>query len=869
MSEFIKSFNEVNAKDVAIVGGKGANLGDMARAGFPVPMGFCITVEAYRKFMEKIDIGEIPVTRDKVALKSREIVGKIHSEKIPEELSTAILNAFNSFGFDKLVAVRSSATAEDLPESSFAGQQASYLNVNEEGLLESIKKCWASLWTERAIHYRINNEFDHNKVFLAIVVQQMVSAEAAGVAFSVNPLTLDSKQLVIESAWGLGEEIVSGQINPDRFIVDKTNRKILHQEIAEKENIMISSKASLATSLRPPDTMKNASSLSDEQIMELTKNVCDIEEHFGYPQDIEWALSDNRFYILQSRPITTLNRQLPLEKAEDLHYFNFDPALEWTNMQWVRERYHQPMSVLGWSILEPCQSEGLRYLCEIFLGRKLPADYKFYAWIHGYLYQNFTIMKEFYPSLAMDAILTTDEEKRFRPRHNKIQDIIRALNMFFKVKKLNAMLDKAFNKSLPGYLQEIRRLEASKLKQFNNIELYQYILTCRELGRSYFQHQLVSGLVADNYYTILSKIMVKWMNDDLSLSAKLVSGLPNNLTVETNDDVWRLSQTLRNSPQLLTLFITNSTKSFLNQADHFENGRHFISELNTLLKKHGHLNTNMDIAKDFWWENPDIVFSLVRGFLSTNDNIDPLTRGTEKRNEREITGKYVHSKLSFIKRYIFNKVLQPTQTYMLLRDNRHYYITMPFSLIKKATNELAHRLQEEGKLKNERDIYYLSIDEVGRIVNGELDIKNADQLIALRKSLKKIDIDALPALFKGWPQIKNDSNKYNHDVAILKGIGGSPGIASGSVKVIRSLADFAQFKAGDVLIANNTDPAWTPLFAIASAVVTNYGGLLSHGAIVAREYGIPAVLGVANVTESLTDGQVVEVNGNNGTVSLL
>ncbi len=854
MSEFIKSFSEVNAKDVASVGGKGANLGDMARAGFPVPKGFCITVEAYRKFMEKLDIGEIPAIREAVALKSREIVGKIHSEKIPEELNTAILNAFNSFGSGSLVAVRSSATAEDLPEASFAGQQASYLNVNEENLLASVKKCWASLWTERAIHYRINNGFDHTQVFLAVVVQQMVLAEAAGVAFSVNPLTLDRQQLVIESARGLGEEIVSGQINPDRFIVDRTNRKILHQEIAEKENIMISS---------------NAPSLSNEQVLELTKNVCDIEEHFGYPQDVEWALSDKRFYILQSRPITTLNRQLPLEKADDLHYFNFDPALEWTNMQWVRERYHQPMSVLGWSILEPCQSEGLRYLCETFLGRKLPADYKFYAWIQGYLYQNFTIMKEFYPSLAMDAILTTDEEKKFKPRHNKIQDIIRVLNMFFKVKKLNAMLDQAFNKSLPGYLQEIRRLEASKLKQFSNVELYQYILTCQELGRSYFQYQLVSGLVADNYYTILSKMMVKWLKDDLSLSEKLVSGLPNNLTVETNDDVWRLAKALRSLPHLHTLFITNSPKSFLNQADHFADGRHFISELNTLLKKHGHLNTNMDIAKDFWWENPEIVFFLLRGFLSIKDNTDPLTRGTEKRNEREITEKYVRSKLSFIKRYIFNKILQPTQTYMLLRDNRHYYITMPFSLIKKATIELAHRLQEEGKLKNERDIYDLSIDEVGRIVNSEMDRKTADQLIAFRKALKKIDIDALPALFKGWPQIKNDSNKHNHDGAILKGIGGSSGIASGSVKVIRSLADFAQFKAGDVLIANNTDPAWTPLFAIASAVVTNYGGLLSHGAIVAREYGIPAVLGVANVTESLMDGQVVEVNGNNGTVTLL
>ena len=202
------------------------------------------------------------------------------------------------------MAVRSSATAEDLPEASFAGQQESYLNVDEKTLLESVKKCWASLWTERAIHYRINNGFDHNKVYLAVVVQQMVPSEAAGVAFSINPLTLNRLEIVIESVWGLGEGIVSGQVTPDRFIINKTGREILLREISEKEKMVIYSETGLGTkSTLTPEKIIKDPSLTDDQVLKLAKIICEIEEHFGIPQDIEWAIVGSQFYILQSRPV--------------------------------------------------------------------------------------------------------------------------------------------------------------------------------------------------------------------------------------------------------------------------------------------------------------------------------------------------------------------------------------------------------------------------------------------------------------------------------------------------------------------------------------------------------------------------------------
>ena len=877
MNDFIKAFGELTMKDVPLAGGKGANLGELMRAGFPVPPGFCITAEAYRYFTAKTGLTQLYQSildsgsddTQNVTLQSSIITEKILAEKIPQEITNAVCSAYgNLIGRGTLVAVRSSATAEDLPEASFAGQQDSFLNIDEANLLEHVKKCWASLWTERAMHYRLNKGFEHSKVYLAVVIQRMVEPEVSGVAFSINPITQSHKEVVIESVWGLGEGIVSGQVTPDRYIINKHNHKLLHREISEKANMVIQPENGLGTFISTtPQNIKNKPSLSERQVLELAKIIFDIEKHYEVPQDIEWTLSD-KFYILQSRPVTTLQFPAATSRVTEPELFSYDPNLEWTNVG-IKERYHKPLSVLGWSIIEPCQNEGLRWPCKLVSGKSLPQDYKFFSCIYGHLYMNFSLFKGIFPSSVLEPYLIEDVGGEFQPRRGKFKELILTIKTIRAIQKMARILDQAFNNMLPGYLHELKKYREYDLEKLDNSEVLEYIRTNQELGKSFFRHQVSSVFVAAYYYKLLTGLMLKWLDDkDMSISSKLVSGLTGNLTVKSNNDIWKLARLLNRSPQLKSWFQAMSTEEFINQAETTKEGRFFLENLEKLLEQHGHLNINMDIASDFWWESPDIVLSMLRGSLSAGIDQDPEMREKEKYKVREETEALVRSRISLIKRLIFNRLLPRTQTYMLLRDNRHYYVTMPFSLIKKAINLLGHRLKVNDLIQSDKDIFFLTLEEVEGLIKRELSAADARSLIENRKSARLINVDELSSFIKGMPSTKKHKPANETTGKTIKGIAGSPGIASGPVKVILSPSDFSRFKKGDILVAVSTDPAWTPLFAIAGGVVTEYGGLLSHGAIVAREYGIPAVLDIENATKILKDGAIIEVDGNRGSVNI-
>jgi len=338
----ILSFKEINKEDVGLVGGKGANLGEMYNSGFPVPPGFCITAHAYDVFLDKTgiknEIKEILTglnvdDNDALQSASRQIQTIITTEEIPQEIANAIVKAYESMYKSKydlpksvgmfinavreppFVAVRSSATAEDLPSASFAGQQATFLNVKgAKDLLEAVKNCWASLFTARAIFYREKNNFDHFKVKIAVVVQKMVDSTKSGVAFSVDPISEDKNKIVIEAGWGLGEAIVSGAINPDHYVVDKINWEIVEKKIAEKDFMIIRSPEGKNVKIELDEPKRSSQVLTDDEIIELAKMVKKIEDHYNFPQDIEWAIEGKKLFIVQSRPITTLHKPKTIEE---------------------------------------------------------------------------------------------------------------------------------------------------------------------------------------------------------------------------------------------------------------------------------------------------------------------------------------------------------------------------------------------------------------------------------------------------------------------------------------------------------------------------------------------------------------------------
>ncbi len=330
--EYVKWFEEISKDDVDVAGGKGANLGEMTQAGLPVPPGFVVTADAYEKFLEETGLREKireileshDLSDDRELREAAEEVQRLIVEaEMPEEIREEIVQAYRELcekvGKDEeFVAVRSSATAEDLPEASFAGQQDTYLNVKgEDEVVKHVQKCWASLFNPRAIAYREEQGFDHFDVSIAVVVQKMVDADKAGVMFTVNPHTGDRDKLVIEAAWGLGEAVVSGEVTPDTYIVDKSSFEVIEEQVSEQEWMYTrDSETGETKKVEVPEDKRSERKLTDEEIKELAKTGVAIEEHYGFPQDIEWAIEDGEVYILQSRPVTTLREEEEEEKEE-------------------------------------------------------------------------------------------------------------------------------------------------------------------------------------------------------------------------------------------------------------------------------------------------------------------------------------------------------------------------------------------------------------------------------------------------------------------------------------------------------------------------------------------------------------------------
>ena len=465
---FVKGFSEILLADLPSVGGKGANLGEMTKEGLPVPPGFCLTAKAYQYFINRTGIIKIIELLENLPQKnnlaevesiSKQMTELILKTEIPKDLRDLIIEAFDRYiTQDCYVAVRSSATAEDLPEASFAGQQESFLYVHRNNLLTYIKRCWASLWIERAIHYRKNNGFDHRKVYLAIVIQEMIPSDVSGVAFSINPINQRDTEIVIESVWGLGEGIVSGQLSPDRFVVDKINEVILEKDLAEKSHMIVHNITGDGTNLVPTsEQQRTLYTLTDQQVLELLNLVKQIEKHYQSPQDIEWAFANNQFYILQSRPITTL-KKIPALVETEPELFNFDPEIQWTNLGGVKERYHKSLSTLGWSILEPCQNEGGLFSLKMVNKKKALYSEKFVANIYGYLYINFSSLKESQPLSLLKPYLDEDKTGEFKPERSKIKDLYLTFKSYTAGTKMIRTLDKVFYNTLPDYLAEINKL---------------------------------------------------------------------------------------------------------------------------------------------------------------------------------------------------------------------------------------------------------------------------------------------------------------------------------------------------------------------------------------------------------------------------
>jgi phosphohistidine swiveling domain-containing protein len=860
---------EIRAEDQSLVGSKALSLATIARAGFPVPAFFCITSTVYRRFISAN--GLEPAIQELSTLPAAEaqdaaarLQGAIRLGQLSGNLRTAIRVAYRQLDGARAgwspVAVRSSATAEDLPEASFAGQQATLLNVRGEAqLLRGILECWASLWSRQAIAYRAQRHGTQSIPTIAVVVQRMVAASTAGVAFSKHPI-IDKDEILIESALGLGDMVVSGKAEVDCYSVSRSTlleakppviaRKTRKQVVAAEGGLQV---------VGVPAQERDARALSPQQVREIASTVLALEQHFGCPQDMEWAMAQGQFYVLQSRPITT--------EACSIFTDNL-PADDhvWTS-GFLNERFPLAVSPLGWSLIRELLDDlafrdPLRYLGTPD-AETLPITKLYRA--HPYV--NMLVFQMLY-KLFPESLLPEDacryfpagrtELRRLAPYPRSLLDpctLLSIIRHFLREPRIWSPWhnDQVWSQFVSRHDARSQALDTEEqiLRQCHPTtqRIWTAIEEAQQLNRELLSLHRWSLTDADMTYSLLRRLVRAWAKegDALELTSRLVTGLPNK-SLETNQALQRLSE--------------------------MEDPATFAEGLELFLVKYGHRSFHLDIYYPTFADEPAQVIVLVerlRESAGKNRTISGC-EGEAAEAKRRVDQLCGSGPLAWIKRKLLDHVLHLAQRYMPLREDQRFYWQKTLALMRRLFLILGQSMVEEQLLDSEQDVFFLTKSEIQIYVQRQ---PNADPLRDLaktrRRQFERLSQEfetapswAYPPFLRGNMPLEGPKPDESEQ---LKGRAVSPGLAKGRVVVLLSPTDFGKVQAGDVLVAPSADPAWTPIFSLLSAVVTEHGGQLSHAAVVAREYKLPAVTGIPSVTRVLHDGDTVIVDGLHGIVA--
>lgn len=827
--KFILWFQEIDRrKDLALVGGKTANLAEMARH-LKVPPGFCLTAHAYREALKEWGMEEEIAallkesnSEDIAALEavSSQITGLFFRYPLPPQIEEALLSAYRRLGGGNLeikVAVRSSATAEDLPEASFAGQQESFLNVSgREELLAAVRRCWASLWTARAIHYRQRRGFDPNQVYIAVIVQEMLPAEVAGVMFTANPVSNSRQEILIEAVRGLGEALVSGQVTGDSYVVAKEGVRIKSKRISDEGYGQL---------------------LPDEVIRELALTGIKIEQYYEDYQDVEWAYYKGELYYLQTRPITTLADEEP---------YSFD----WDKLTFIQreilnhafERYPDPIYPIDSVIVKITYSAYFKAMEEY--GYFVP-DMDWTRVEKGH-FPDFFAPPRIRPGFKMIAFLPfklwralkTSPSREWAEERVYLLDILRKL--------AQREVDTLPYDIVYGYLNEA-------------LNQYHYFIVLRY--RFFVRNQLPSFVLRFLLRLLFGAEGEEIRND-------LLAGI-DCITTEINAALWELARLVEASPRLKEYFLRGDFTDFRRLLQKDEEGRRFLLALDEFLAAYGARETSMGlggIASVTWEDSPEVVLGMIRGM--TVEGLGEYLRREEKRRERvKKAEKRLGERLSqgwcrLLPRSFMEALLRHSKDFNAFRENSHYDVTLAMKVFKKLFTELGRRFARTGIIEKPEDIFYLTYYDIKDIM---LILDQKHKKLNGREVREKIE-RRREELQKRTVRWRNRWLTQEEEGEVLKGIAASQGIATGPARVITRAEDFGRLQPGDILVAPYTNPAWTPLFTVAAAVVVDTGGAASHAAIIAREYGIPAVMGTRRATSWVTDGEIITVDGYAGVV---
>jgi pyruvate,water dikinase len=841
--QFIKHFSEIDETDLPRVGGKGLNLGKLARARFRVPQGFCVTTDAYRFSVQGLLEQNAGCIKDLVL--STELVTAVHTAR--EQLKT------------DTVAVRSSATAEDLAEASFAGQQDTFLNVTSDELLDALKACWASLWSERAIAYRQTQGIDDEGLAMAVVIQEMCDADVSGVLFTVSPFNADVS--IVESNWGLGESVVSGAITPDSFHVSRETGEVVERNIAVKREMVTATGVSEVASAQ-----QDVSSLTDTQLKELTRLGMQVEAHYGQPMDIEWALADGQFVLLQARHVTVRDTasKASKETVEELRQGEIqilEARAEPHGTVWCHHNLAEVLPTplpMTWGIMKTFMSgagglgkayrglgfypsgrlddEGiLDLICGriyVNLNREAELHFEGFPFAHDFAALKRNPQQAMYAQAAPDITRSSASFWFKLPLH-----IIRMSKAEMRLRQCRSDFDKVLTTQVfPTFQSEVEAEWDISYFDLSDAELVGKFQTwCTKTLDDFAPKALTATLLAGFSLQRLEAALQKCVDETAakSVASRLISGLSGNLTVETNE---KLQQVATGE-----LALTNFLKDYGHRAvDEFELAQPRWREDTTYLEQ---------IVEAFQQENVEISPSKADGAKQQIDQRESAEAElAELVKDKGGLRKQIESELDFTRRY------------MPFRETAKFYLMLGYEQIRRALLELDGRYALDG------GIFYLVPDELQLLMNG----KDFSDVIATRKMERELmlQIEVPDVIFSdsleqiGAPMATDAAEMYT-------GVAVSAGIATGKARVLLTPADIRPSDRDYILVCPSTDPAWTPLFLHAAGLVMERGGILSHGAVVAREYGVPAVANIPNATRHIADGQRLHIDGKAGTVSIL
>ncbi len=869
MSSYVLGFQDIDKTKIRVVGGKGANLGELSRIeGIRVPDGFCISTEAFKRIIgETPSINELLDQLSHLLVEDRDKIGELSGEirkllegiAIPEDMNEAIIRLLSRLGEKNAYAVRSSATAEDLPTASFAGQHDTYLNlIGKEAILTHINKCWASLFTERAVIYRLQNGFDHRKVYLSVVVQKMVFPQAAGILFTADPVTSNRKVLSIDASFGLGEALVSGLVNADSYKV--RNGKVIDKKISTKKLAIYALEDGGTKEQEIEPERQNRQALTNDQILQLERIGRTIEAHFGSPQDIEWCLVDDTFYIVQSRPITTLF-PIPETNDQENHVFvsvghnqMMTDAMKPLGLSFFLLTTHAPMHTAGGRLFVDVTATlaspvGRETILNVTLGKSDP------------------LMKD-----ALTTILERgdfvkslpDDQSPGKSRKGRSLADFQTLNDYDPA--IVADLIQQSQTSIEALKQTIQTKSGS--------DLFDFILKdIQQLKKTHSDSQsfgvLMTGMNASSW---INEKMNEWLGEK-NAADTLSQSAPNNITSEMGLALLDVADAIRPYPEVIEYLQQVKEDNFLGELVKLEGGQEAQNAIATFLHKYGmRCVGEIDITRTRWSEKPTTLVPMI---LSNIRNLEPgasdrkFEQGQQEalKKEQELLERLKQLPDGEQKVNETKRMISLIRNFIGYREYPKYGIVSRYFVYKQALLKEAEQLVQAGVIHEKEDIYYLTFEELREVVRtNKLDYP----IISKRKDEYKFYEKLTPprVITSDGEIIAGEYKRENLPAEAIVGIPVSSGVIEGRARVILNMED-ADLEDGDILVTSFTDPSWTPLFVSIKGLVTEVGGLMTHGAVIAREYGLPAVVGVDNATKLIKDGQRIRVHGTEGYVEIL